>query len=91
MARQRLSAGRVVRAIKKPPGWGGVFSELLRALFACRAGVHEAREGWWSQAGSNRRPRECHSKDGQFLVFPRVFEAIKTSLVIGISGRNLLP
>src|SRR5690242_8111687 len=29
---------------------------------ACRAVAREASEGWWSQAGSNRRPRECHSR-----------------------------
>ena len=37
--------------IKKPPRWA-----------ACRAVAREASEGWWSQAGSNRRPRECHSR-----------------------------
>jgi hypothetical protein len=26
---------------------------------ACRAVAREASEGWWSQAGSNRRPHHC--------------------------------
>src|SRR6478609_2871737 len=28
---------------------------------ACRAVAREASEGWWSQAGSNRRPLACHA------------------------------
>src|SRR5204862_3237044 len=28
---------------------------------ACRAEACEASEGWWSQAGSNRRPLACHA------------------------------
>src|SRR6266478_1114604 len=28
---------------------------------ACRAVACEASEGWWSQAGSNRRPLACHA------------------------------
>src|SRR6476661_3212341 len=37
---------------------------LLRydgARLACRAVACEASEGWWSQAGSNRRPLACHA------------------------------
>src|ERR1700722_3856568 len=29
---------------------------------ACRAEAGEASEGWWSQAGSNRRPRHCERR-----------------------------
>ena len=29
--------------------------------WACRAEAGEASEGWWSQAGSNRRPLACHA------------------------------
>src|SRR5579872_3188940 len=28
---------------------------------ACPAEAREASEGWWSQAGSNRRPLACHA------------------------------
>src|SRR5882757_1928078 len=28
---------------------------------ACPAVAREASEGWWSQAGSNRRPLACHA------------------------------
>src|SRR5437762_1369789 len=33
----------------------------LRYDGACRAVAGEASEGWWSQAGSNRRPLACHA------------------------------
>src|SRR3954452_23321933 len=29
-------------------------------------------EGWWSQAGSNRRPRECHSRALPTELWPHV-------------------
>src|SRR5206468_9265005 len=36
---------------------------LLRGTVrACRAVAREASEGWWSQAGSNRRPRHCERR-----------------------------
>src|SRR5437868_4577482 len=34
----------------------------LRHDRACRAEAREASEGWWSQAGSNRRPRHCERR-----------------------------
>src|SRR3954452_25541380 len=34
----------------------------LRGIYrACPAVAREASEGWWSQAGSNRRPLACHA------------------------------
>src|SRR5439155_3198791 len=33
----------------------------LRYERACRAEAGVACEGWWSQAGSNRRPLACHA------------------------------
>jgi hypothetical protein len=39
---------------------------------------------WWSQAESNRRPLECHSKDDQFLEFPALSAAVRKLLVMGI-------
>src|SRR5690348_16310804 len=35
---------------------------LVRYGVACRAEAGEACEGWWSQAGSNRRPRHCERR-----------------------------
>ena len=35
----------------------------LRGTYrACPAVAREASEGWWSQAGSNRRPRHCERR-----------------------------
>src|SRR5215510_2805859 len=45
----------------------GLRRDSLRSLHhetgyrACRAVAREASEGWWSQAGSNRRPLACHA------------------------------
>src|SRR6201996_7408020 len=33
----------------------------MEAKSACPAVAREASEGWWSQAGSNRRPLACHA------------------------------
>jgi YggT family protein len=34
----------------------------LIGCWACQAEAREASEGWWSQAGSNRRPRHCERR-----------------------------
>jgi len=41
----------------------------LRA--ACRAEACDASEGWWSQAGSNRRPRHCERRALPAELWPR--------------------
>ena len=48
-------------------GWGppspfGLRRGSLRCVRARRAEAGEASEGWWSQAGSNRRPRHCERR-----------------------------
>src|SRR5215471_15987541 len=43
----------------------------LRYERACRAEAGEAREGWWSQAGSNRRPRHCERRALPAELWPR--------------------
>src|SRR5262249_19738790 len=50
-----------------PPSPSGLWRGSLRSLRydrvvrACPAEAREASEGWWSQAGSNRRPLACHA------------------------------
>src|SRR5258705_12118195 len=50
--------GRRWLAASKPPF--ACFATIGRGV-ACRAVACEASEGWWSQAGSNRRPLACHA------------------------------
>src|SRR5437868_12519861 len=38
---------------------------------ACPAEAREASEGWWSQAGSNRRPLACHASALPAELWPR--------------------
>ena len=38
---------------------------------ACPAVAREASEGWWSQAGSNRRPLACHASALPAELWPR--------------------
>src|ERR1700688_1335425 len=44
-----------------PPSPCGLRRGSLRHDGACRAEAGVASEGWWSQAGSNRRPLACHA------------------------------
>src|SRR6478752_8148365 len=50
-----------------PPSPFGLWRGSLHSLRyerlpeACPAEAREASEGWWSQAGSNRRPLACHA------------------------------
>src|SRR5437763_15983921 len=39
----------------------GLWRDSLRYEGACLAEAGAACEGWWSQAGSNRRPLACHA------------------------------
>jgi hypothetical protein len=49
------------------------------------------RETWWSQAESNRRPLECHSKDNRFPELARLSSAFQRWLAAGISAIILSP
>src|SRR5882724_7292088 len=40
---------------------------------ACLAVACEASEGWWSQAGSNRRPLACHASALPAELWPQAF------------------
>src|SRR5215510_9974853 len=42
-----------------------------RGYRACPAVAREASEGWWSQAGSNRRPRHCERRALPAELWPR--------------------
>src|SRR5882724_133730 len=44
-----------------PPSPFGLRRGSLRYDRACPAEAGGASEGWWSQAGSNRRPLACHA------------------------------
>src|SRR5436190_2987026 len=45
----------------RPSSPFGLRRGSLRYERACRAEAGAACEGWWSQAGSNRRPLACHA------------------------------
>src|SRR3954466_14731089 len=46
-----------LRAMARQPS----LTSLRWTVRACPAVAREASEGWWSQAGSNRRPLACHA------------------------------
>src|SRR5665647_3143113 len=51
---------------------------------ACRAVACEASEGWWSQAGSNRRPLACHAS-----ALPAELWPLNSSACLGrLAGKN---
>src|SRR6202049_3245984 len=58
---------RALRTIGSPRGVfaaiGFAFARFatIGHIVACPAEAREASEGWWSQAGSNRRPLACHA------------------------------
>src|SRR5215472_5900128 len=48
----------------RPSGYGVAafaYFATIDLRLACPAETREASEGWWSQAGSNRRPLACHA------------------------------
>src|SRR5262245_10938137 len=57
----------------RPAGFGATaFADFAtRGYRACRAVAGEASEGWWSQAGSNRRPRHCERRALPAELWPR--------------------
>src|SRR5690242_19992273 len=61
-------------ARRRPSGYGGAafasFATIERSV-ACPAVAREASEGWWSQAGSNRRPLACHASALPAELWPR--------------------
>src|SRR5450759_1171110 len=79
MPQRPLSATTCCAAHKKTARAGGIFLAVKSRSSACRAAARDASEGWWSQAGSNRRPRECHSRAlpselwPQFAIFLAAF------------------
>src|SRR3954452_13913388 len=57
----RRGSLRYDRACRGPSSPFGLRRGSLRYDRACRAEAGVACEGWWSQAGSNRRPLACHA------------------------------
>src|SRR5450631_2309631 len=53
---------------------------------ACRAVACEASEGWWSQAGSNRRPLACHAS-----ALPAELWPLNSMVLSMILSENRLP
>src|SRR5258706_3480176 len=58
---ERACSLRYERACRGPSSPFGLRRGSLRYERACRAEAGVACEGWWSQAGSNRRPLACHA------------------------------
>src|ERR1039458_2716327 len=71
MPQRPLSATPCCAAHKKTARAGGIFFAVRSRSSACRAVAREASEGWWSQAGSNRRPRECHLRALPSALWPQ--------------------
>ena len=65
--------------------WQPSLASLLLTIVACLAEAREASEGWWSQAGSNRRPRHCERRALPAELWPRLdrFEVIWKRSTIG--------
>ena len=62
----------------RPLGYAGhvsLASGYDGARLACRPVASEAGEGWWSQAGSNRRPLACHASALPAELWPRRVKA----------------
>src|ERR1700709_2816251 len=80
--RQYLWRGGILasadRARLRPTGYAAAafacFATIGRGV-ACRAVACEASEGWWSQAGSNRRPLACHASALPAELWPRTGRA----------------
>src|SRR3954452_6555299 len=61
-------------ARRRPSGYGAAAFALFATIghgAACPAVAREASEGWWSQAGSNRRPRHCERRALPAELWPR--------------------
>src|SRR6478752_6748158 len=52
-----MKSAAALRAMAGQPS----LTSLRGTSRACPAEAREASEGWWSQAGSNRRPLACHA------------------------------
>src|SRR5207244_7582245 len=55
--------------------WQPSLTSLRGTSRACPAEACEASEGWWSQAGSNRRPLACHASALPAELWPRRSQA----------------
>src|ERR1700709_1623928 len=76
--RQYLWRGGILasadRARLRPTGYAAAAFACFATMghgVACRAAACEASEGWWSQAGSNRRPLACHATALPAELWPR--------------------
>src|SRR5450755_2197396 len=73
----------------RPSGYAAAafacFATIGRPV-ACRAVACEASEGWWSQAGSNRRPLACHASALPAELWPR--NSYRLSMIL---SENRLP
>ena len=58
-------------AFAKAPAWQPSLTSPRETFRACPAVAREASEGWWSQAGSNRRPLACHASALPAELWPR--------------------
>jgi hypothetical protein len=58
----------VEKARLRPLGYG---EAAFATMEACPAEAGAACEGWWSQAGSNRRPRHCERRALPAELWPR--------------------
>src|SRR6185312_11358538 len=66
--------GVAERARLRPSGYAAAAFACFATIgcgVACRAVACEASEGWWSQAGSNRRPLACHASALPAELWPR--------------------
>src|SRR3984893_622016 len=80
-SRSRRSLRGVCRGPSSP---FGLRRGTLRYERACRAEAGVACEGWWSQAGSNRRPLACHAS-----ALPAELWPLKDPARLGrLAGRN---
>src|SRR5437879_5811976 len=77
-------AYRMIPACRGPPSPCGLRRGSLRYEGACLAEAGAACEGWWSQAGSNRRPLACHAS-----ALPAELWPLKGPARLGrLAGRN---
>src|ERR1700736_4437128 len=75
-------AAWLAEARLRPSGYDAAafacFATMDRGV-ARRSVACEASEGWWSQAGSNRRPLACHASDLPAELWPRTGRAPQTT------------
>jgi hypothetical protein len=71
---------RACRVLPRPAfALTGLRRGSLRYDRACRAEAGKAREGWWSQTGSNRRPHACKARALPAELWP---QSLRTAPVV---------